>query len=70
MSKFNLRVIQEDKGWTAEIFRKKTAKELVVTKKQTGFDSEDEARTWGEAELTSFVTEYNKRKRREKNEGK
>lgn len=70
MAKFNLRVVQEDKSWAAEIFRKKTAKELIVTKKQTGFGSEDEAKTWGEAELTSFVTEYNKRKRREKNEGK
>ena len=63
-------MVQEDKSWAAEIFRKKTAKELIVTKKQTGFGSEDEAKTWGEAELTSFVTEYNKRKRREKNEGK
>ena len=70
MAKFNLRVVQGENGWTAEIFRKKTAKEMIVTKKQDGFSTEDEASVWGEAELKSFVTDYNRRKRLEKNEGK
>ena len=70
MAKFNLRVVQSEKGWTAEIFRKKTAKEMIVTKKQDDFSTEDEAKVWGEAELKSFVTDLNIRKRRAKNEGK
>ena len=70
MAKFNLRVVQNEKGWAAEIFRKKTAKEMIVTRKQDGFSTEDEAKVWGEAELKSFVTDLNIRKRRAKNEGR
>lgn len=69
MAKFNLRIVQDDSGWTAEIFRKITAKEMKVTRQKGGFTSEDEARTWGEAELKSFVHDLNVRKRLAKNEG-
>jgi hypothetical protein len=63
--KFELRVVQNDTGWTVEIIRQKTAKETIVSKSQDGFASEAEAQAWGETELVSFLealTERNKRR--------
>ena len=70
MAKFNLRIVQDDSGWTAEIFRKITVKEMKVSRQKDGFASEDEATAWGEAELKSFVYDLNVRKRSLKNEAK
>ena len=70
MAKFNLRIVQDDSGWTAEIFRKITVKEMKVSRQKDGFSSEDEAKAWGEAELKSFVYDLNVRKRSLKNEAK
>jgi len=64
MAKFNFRVVKTDTSWTAEIIRKKTAKEVVVTKKKEGFTNESDAREWAETELKTFVTDLNERKRR------
>ncbi|SIS99704.1 DUF3622 domain-containing protein [Neptunomonas antarctica] len=63
--KFELRVVQNDTGWTVEIIRQKTAKETIVSKSQDGFTSAEEAQAWGETELESFLkalTERNKRR--------
>ncbi len=63
--KYNCRVTQEDTSWTAEILRRKTARESIVSKSQTGFASEAEAEAWGQEELKNFLkTEADKRKKR------
>ena len=63
--KYNCRVTQEDTSWTAEILRRKTARESIVSKSQTGFTSEAEAEAWGQEELKNFLkTEADKRKKR------
>jgi hypothetical protein len=64
MAKFNFRVVKTDTSWTAEIIRKKTAKEVVVTKKKEDFTNESDAQEWAETELKTFVTDLNARKRR------
>ena len=63
MAKFNYRLVQNDKSWSAEIIRKMTAKKVVVTLKKDGFATEKEADTWGKSELESFVTTLNERRR-------
>jgi hypothetical protein len=59
--KFDLRVTEKEGSWTAEIVRRKTAKELIVSKQQDGFTSEAEAQSWGENELKGFLATLAKR---------
>ncbi len=66
--KYDYQVTQDTSGWKAEIIRKKTSREMVVSKSQTGFSSEVEAQEWGQKELKSFVqilTEQNKQRAKE-----
>ena len=63
MAKFNYRLVQNDKNWSAEIIRKMTARKVVVTLKKDGFSTEAEADDWGKAELDSFVKTLNERRR-------
>lgn len=70
MAKFNYRLVQNDKGWTAEIIRKMTAKKMVVTMKKDNFATEKAADEWGKAELERFVTALNERKRLLKSDNK
>ena len=63
--KFEVRIVQKEASWAAEIIRQITSKKTVVSKSQDGFTSESEAQAWGEAELKSFLqtlTERNKRR--------
>ena len=63
--KYNCRVTQDDTNWTAEIVRRKTARESVISKSQTGFASEAEAEAWGQEALKGFLkTEADKKKKR------
>jgi frataxin-like iron-binding protein CyaY len=59
MAKFNYRVIQNKTTWTAEIIRKATANKMVVSTKQGGFTTEEEAETWAKSKLETFVKELN-----------
>ncbi len=63
MAKFNYRLVKNDKSWSAEIIRKMTSKKMVVTKKKDNFATKKEANVWGKAELDSFVTGLNDRRR-------
>ena len=62
--KFIYRVTQNGTQWSTEIVRRKTAKETVVSKKQSGFPSEAEAQAWGETELVSFLKNLKARNQR------
>ncbi|MCP4996179.1 MAG: DUF3622 domain-containing protein [Gammaproteobacteria bacterium] len=62
--KFDYRVVQESTGWTAEITRRKTSKETVVSKSKPGFSTESEAKAWGEKALESFLQSLNERNKR------
>ncbi len=53
--KFAIRVTEKRNGWSAEITRQVTSRKVVVSKRETGFDSEEKAQAWAEQELTGFV---------------
>lgn len=54
-------------GWTAEIVRRVTAKREAVSKQQSGFATEADARTWAEAELAVFLKLQERKKKAPKN---
>lgn len=63
--KYDFQVIAEGETWSAEILRQASARKVVVSKRQDGFASEDDAKAWAEAELKQFMEqqiERNKRK--------
>ena len=68
--KFDCRVLKHGDSWTAEIIRRKTSKETVVSKSQSGFASEDDAQEWAEDELKSFLKNLNERNKRRSEEQK
>ena len=62
--KYDCRVINEGDNWAAEIIRRKTSKETVVSKHQGGFASEHDAQEWGKEELKSFLNNLSERNKR------
>ena len=62
--KYDVRVVQDKKTWTAEIIRHITSKKTVVSKSQVGFVLEADAQGWGEKELKSFLQNLNERNKR------
>jgi len=69
--KYSYRVVKNRKNWKVEIVRQATSKKTVVSKRQTGFETEADALEWAEKELKSFVTtlgEHNKRKAAQRTE--
>ena len=64
--KYTCRLVQETDAWAAEIVRRVTSKKSVVTKRQDGFATDDEAEAWGLNEVkilvkTANLNERNKR---------
>jgi hypothetical protein len=62
--KYSLRITQDNATWTAEILRRKTAKQQIVSKTQSGFTSESDAQAWGETELKTFLQHQVERNKR------
>jgi len=63
--KYDYRTSQQKDTWNAEIIRRASSKNIVVTKKQDGFKTEAEANEWAEKELIQFTvkqSEQNKRR--------
>lgn len=63
--KYDYQVVAEGETWSVKILRQASARRIVVSKRQDGFATEDEAKAWGEAELKQFMEqqiERNKRK--------
>ncbi|MDG2682468.1 DUF3622 domain-containing protein, partial [Vibrio parahaemolyticus] len=46
--KFAIRVTEKRNGWSAEITRQVTSRKTMVSKRETGFDSEEKAQAWAE----------------------
>ena len=63
--KYDYRVVKDKSKWAAEIIRRKTAKEVVVSKRQDGFATKTEATAWAKAELESFTKDLSERNTRE-----
>ncbi len=61
--KFSIRIVQENSSWNAEVIRRVTSKQSVVSKHQTGFPTEAEAQQWAQTELTSFLAKLSTRNR-------
>ncbi|EJL6402187.1 DUF3622 domain-containing protein [Vibrio parahaemolyticus] len=53
--KFAIRVTEKRNGWSAEITRQVTSRKTMVSKRETGFDSEEKAQAWAEQELAGFI---------------
>ncbi len=62
--KYSYRTVKDDSSWTAEILRRKTSTETVISKSQSGFSTESDAQAWGERELKSFLLSLNERNKR------
>jgi hypothetical protein len=53
--KFAIRVTEKRNGWTAEITRQVTSRKTIVSKRETGFENEEQAQAWAEKELAGFI---------------
>lgn len=53
--KFDYTIKQDANTWSAEITRRVSARRSSVSKKQDGFETEDLAKAWAEAELVGFL---------------
>ena len=68
--KYDFHVIHDGASWSAEIVRRVSTKKMVVSKRQDGFATEEEAQIWGKAEAETLLKNMNlkaQKKRREKN---
>lgn len=63
--KYDYRIVKGKSDWTAEIIRRVTTKKTAVSKSQGGFASEEEARAWGEKELSAFLANLAERNKRD-----
>ena len=59
--KYDCRVIKTESDWSAQILRRVTSKNTIVSKRQDGFATEAEAKEWGETELKSFLKSQSKK---------
>jgi hypothetical protein len=62
--KYDYQVIAEGETWSVKILRQASARKVVVSKRQDGFATEDEAKAWGEAELQQFMEQQKERNKR------
>lgn len=62
--KYSSKITQENDTWTAQILRRKTARETLVSKSQDGFATEAAANEWAETELVSYLKSLNERNKR------
>jgi len=65
--KFDFCIEQTNDTWTAQIVRRKTARETIVSKSQDGFATEAAAIEWAQTELVSFLENLKKRNQRRSN---
>lgn len=56
--KYDFRVIQKKTTWTAQITRKASNTKTVISKKKTGFKTEEEAISWAKSELVLFLENH------------
>lgn len=63
--KFDYRLVESEGTWTAEITRRKTARETIVSKSQSDLATEEAAKTWAETELKVLVEALAARNKRD-----
>lgn len=62
--KYDSRISKVNDSWTAEIIRRASVEKTVVSKTQTDFKSEADAKEWAEKELLTFLTTQSDRNKR------
>jgi hypothetical protein len=62
--KYDFRTTQSKDIWSADIIRRASAKNTVVTKTKVGFKTEAEAKQWAEQELVTFTEKQNAQNKR------
>ena len=62
--KYDYRTSQQKDTWSAEITRRASKKNVVVSKKQDGFKTEAEANEWAEKELLAFTAKQSAQNKR------
>lgn len=67
---YEIRIVQDDASWVAELIRRVTTKKTVVTKRQDGFATESDAQAWGQGEVKAFTQKrhLNKSNKRKSNQ--
>ena len=53
--KYQCVVVKDGEAWCAQIIRQVTSKKTKISKQKTGFTTEQEALSWGEATLLEFT---------------
>lgn len=67
--KYDFHVMQVGESWSVEIIRRVSTKKTVVSKRENGFSSEQDAEVWGKTQAEALLKEMNlkaQKKRREK----
>ena len=62
--KFDINLLEDGTTWTAQITRRKTARETIISKSETGFKSEADAKVWADEALKEFLETVNARNKR------
>ncbi|AFT67977.1 MULTISPECIES: DUF3622 domain-containing protein [unclassified Cycloclasticus] len=63
--KYTFQTSAEKDSWRADIIRRASSKNTVISKTQTGFKSEAEAVQWAEKELALFLKKQSARNKRQ-----
>jgi len=62
--KFSINLVEENSTWTAQIIRRVTARNSIVSKAQDGFATQAQAQTWADEEFKIFVKVSQERNKR------
>jgi len=52
---YDIRIVQDDTGWVADIIRRVTTKKTTVTLSQSGFTTEADALAWAQEKVNTFT---------------
>lgn len=62
--KYDSKIQQNGKTWTAKIIRRVTSQKTMVSKQQHGFATEAEAQAWAETQIALFLESLKARNKR------
>jgi len=63
-TKYSVLVEEDENIWTANVVRRASRKEQIVSKTETGFKTEKEAQAWGDKALKEFIEQQGVRNKR------
>jgi len=64
-TKYSVMVEEDGNIWTANIVRRASRSELIVSKTETGFKTQEEAWAWGDEAVKEFVEKQGARNKRQ-----